>query len=308
MMENGSIRQLLHNRHVAIVDGAMATELEKHGVDTSGELWSAAALLHQRQAIYDVHMSYLEAGADFATTNTYQANPEAFANIGLSESESRTLIAQAVQEAKRACADWSQRHPSRRTPLVAGSVGPYGAFLADGSEYTGDYALSGQQYQDFHRVRMQVMAESGVDLFAFETMPNIGEVKALTGLLRDEFPNMTAWLSFSLSENGAIWRMARTWPKPSPTSRTCRKSKPSASTACRWTVCFQQFGPSDRLRTSRSSCIRTTVTSTIRKPKLGRLIPPVPNRPSPIWYRNGSTREPDSLEDAAERLQTISEP
>lgn len=202
MMENGSIRQLLHNRHVAIVDGAMAAELEKHGVDTSGELWSAAALLHQRQAIYDVHMSYLEAGADFATTNTYQANPEAFANIGLSESESRTLIAQAVQEAKRACTDWSQRHPSRRTPLVAGSVGPYGAFLADGSEYTGDYALSGQQYQDFHRVRMQVMAESGVDLFAFETMPNIGEVKALTGLLRDEFPNMTAWLSFSLSENG----------------------------------------------------------------------------------------------------------
>lgn len=202
MMENGSIRQLLHNRHVAIVDGAMATELEKHGVDTSGELWSAAALLHQRQAIYDVHMSYLEAGADFDTTNTYQANPEAFANIGLSESESRTLIAQAVQEAKRACTDWSQRHPSRRTPLVAGSVGPYGAFLADGSEYTGDYALSGQQYQDFHRVRMQVMAESGVDLFAFETMPNIGEVKALTGLLRDEFPNMTAWLSFSLSENG----------------------------------------------------------------------------------------------------------
>lgn len=73
-------------------------------------------------------------------------------------------------------------------------------------------------------------------------------------------------------------------------------------------VCFQQFGPSDRLRTSRSSCIRTTVTSTIRKPKPGRLIPPVPNRPSPIWYRNGSTREPDSLEDAAERLQTISEP
>lgn len=117
MMENGSIRQLLHNRHVAIVDGAMATELEKHGVDTSGELWSAAALLHQRQAIYDVHMSYLEAGADFATTNTYQANPEAFTNIGLSESESRTLIAQAVQEAKRACADWSQRHPSRRTPV-----------------------------------------------------------------------------------------------------------------------------------------------------------------------------------------------
>uniref|UniRef100_UPI00359C585F homocysteine S-methyltransferase n=1 Tax=Bifidobacterium adolescentis TaxID=1680 RepID=UPI00359C585F len=111
-------------------------------------------------------------------------------------------MAQAVQEAKRACTDWSQRHPSRRTPLVAGSVGPYGAFLADGSEYTGDYALSGQQYQDFHRVRMQVMAESGVDLFAFETMPNIGEVKALTGLLRDEFPNMTAWLSFSLSENG----------------------------------------------------------------------------------------------------------
>lgn len=307
MMENGSIRQLLHNRHVAIVDGAMATELEKHGVDTSGELWSAAALLHQRQAIYDVHMSYLEAGADFATTNTYQANPEAFANIGLSESESRTLIAQAVQEAKRACTDWSQRHPSRRTPLVAGSVGPYGAFLADGSEYTGDYALSGQQYQDFHRVRMQVMAESGVDLFAFETMPNIGEVKALTGLLRDEFPNMTAWLSFSLSENGDMADGTDLAEAVSYIQNVPQIEAVGVNCVPMDRV-LQQFGPSDRLRTSRSSCIRTTVTSTIRKPKPGRLIPPVPNRPSPIWYRNGSTREPDSLEDAAERLQTISEP
>ena len=165
MMENGSIRQLLHNRHVAIVDGAMATELEKHGVDTSGELWSAAALLHQRQAIYDVHMSYLEAGADFATTNTYQANPEAFANIGLSESESRTLIAQAVQEAKRACADWSQRHPSRRTPLVAGSVGPYGAFLADGSEYTGNYTLTRDEYRAGNNTRTSIA-------FACRSWPN----------------------------------------------------------------------------------------------------------------------------------------
>lgn len=203
-MHDSPIPQLLDEQPIAVVDGAMATELEKRGVDTSNELWSASALLHQRQAIYDVHMSYLKAGANIAITDTYQANPAAFAAMGIDEDGFRTLIAGAVWAAKRACEDWKGQHPGNPTPLVAGSVGPYGAYLADGSEYTGDYRLTEQQYDDFHRTRMQALAQSGVDLFAFETMPNIGEVQALTNLLRDEFQGMTGWVSFSLSENGDL--------------------------------------------------------------------------------------------------------
>ncbi|MBT1176253.1 homocysteine S-methyltransferase [Bifidobacterium callimiconis] len=207
------ITKALATQSPLIVDGAMATELEKRGVDTANELWSAMALIHDPQAVRNVHLSYFEAGANIAITNTYQANIPAFERIGLSAAEARQLIATAVHEALAARdsyrASGSKADPeatigSPRPLLVAGSVGPYGAFLADGSEYTGAYELTDAQYRDFHRERMRILADAGVDLFAFETMPNMGEVRALAGLLPEEFPEHEAWVSFSLRDDGHL--------------------------------------------------------------------------------------------------------
>ena len=191
-----------------IVDGAMATELEKRGVDTANALWSAMALLDRPEAIRDVHRSYFEAGANIAVTDTYQANIPAFERLGLRHADAERLIALAASEALAAREDYRLAHVDAsqedRTLLVAGSVGPYGAFLADGSEYTGAYELAESEYRDFHRPRMRVLADAGVDLFAFETIPNLGEVRALANLLADEFPEAQAWMSFSLRDAGHL--------------------------------------------------------------------------------------------------------
>ncbi|TPF97306.1 homocysteine methyltransferase [Bifidobacterium sp. UTCIF-39] len=212
---NGILGTALAAQSPLLVDGAMATELEKRGVDMANALWSAMALIRDPQAVHDVHRSYFEAGANIAITNTYQANIPGFERIGLTDDEARRLITVAVDEAVAARDDYRSSVPApamentsddrrSRPLLVAGSVGPYGAFLADGSEYTGGYSLTDAEYRDFHRERMRVLADAGVDLFAFETMPNMAEVQALVGLLNDEFSDMEAWMSFSLRDAGHL--------------------------------------------------------------------------------------------------------
>jgi homocysteine S-methyltransferase len=191
------IADALQRHKVLILDGAMATELEKAGVDTANTLWSATALLDAPEKITAVHRSYFAAGARIATTNTYQANVQAFTELGLSMAAAQQLIRQAVRCAQQAAKGFDD-------VLIAGSVGPYGAYLADGSEYTGAYRQSQSAYQSFHYPRMAALADAGVDVFAFETLPNSAEVKALVALLADKFLHMTAWLSFSINDAGHL--------------------------------------------------------------------------------------------------------
>lgn len=189
--------ELLNERKLLVLDGAMATELEKAGVDTANELWSATALLDAPQKITAVHQEYFKAGADIAITNTYQATKQAFMKQGISADESSALIKQAVFCAQEA----REKASGNKKLLLAGSIGPYGAFLANGSEYTGDYHLSIKAFQDFHYPRMQALFEAGADLFAIETQPNFVELEAITELLERKFSKMTAWVALSIKDN-----------------------------------------------------------------------------------------------------------
>jgi len=197
-MQVSSMKTLLQQGPV-VSDGAMATELEKRGVDTDSALWSATAMIDHPEAITAVHKSYFEAGAQLATTNTYQANVPAFVAAGVPAESARKLTRQAVQLANQARDDYAATHPDF-AGLVAGSIGPYGAYLADGSEYTGDYQLTTAAYQDFHRERLQLVTGVGVDVLALETMPNFAEVQALVQLVTTEFAGQDYWVSFSLKD------------------------------------------------------------------------------------------------------------
>ncbi|MCS8603612.1 homocysteine S-methyltransferase [Lactiplantibacillus pentosus] len=178
-----------------VSDGAMATELEKRGVATNSALWSATAMLDHPAAIQAVHQSYLDAGAQIMTTNTYQANVPAFEQAGIPAEQARQLIRKAVTVAHDA------RDASAATgAVIAGSIGPYGAYLADGSEYTGDYQLSSAAYQAFHQERLELMIDAGVDVLALETMPRLDEVQALVDLVTTQWPKQPYWVSFSIRD------------------------------------------------------------------------------------------------------------
>jgi homocysteine S-methyltransferase len=180
-----------------VIDGGMATQLAERGFDLTDHLWSARLLADAPEAIEAVHLDYFEAGADVAITASYQASYEGFAERGLTTDETTRLLQRSVALARSARETYLTRHPeAARPPLVAASVGPYGAIRHDGSEYRGDYGLREDELVDFHRARFAVLAGAGPDLLACETIPSLLEARALVRLLR-EHPEARAWISFS---------------------------------------------------------------------------------------------------------------
>jgi homocysteine S-methyltransferase len=193
------ITRALATRAFLVLDGALATELERRGADLRDPLWSANTLIERPEMIQAVHLDYFLAGADIATTSTYQASFEGFGRRGISRVRAEELMASAVSLAAAARATfWSQpaHRIDRLEPLIAASVGPYGAMLADGSEYRGRYAIGDGELADFHYPRLAVLARSGADLIACETLPCLREALVLARLLA-EFPSLSAWISFS---------------------------------------------------------------------------------------------------------------
>lgn len=190
-----------------IIDGAMGTELEKLGCNLNDALWSAKVLMEQPERIQQVHRTYFEAGADVAITASYQATLDGFMQRGMTEEAAISLIQKAVHLAKETRdAFWSQpttNRVHRPKPLVAASVGPYGAYLADGSEYRGDYTLSEDELVAFHYPRIKALVEAGPDVLACETIPNLLEARALVRVLA-QFPGTYAWISFSAKDGEHI--------------------------------------------------------------------------------------------------------
>jgi homocysteine S-methyltransferase len=200
------LEALLEDDDVVILDGALATELERRGADLSDALWSARLLIDAPESIRAVHLDYLRAGAEVLITASYQASSEGFRRRGLNEAQVATLFRLSVQLAAEAVEEYLAGFPARQKPprpLIAASIGPYGAYLADGSEYRGDYGVSVEDLMAWHRPRMAVLAQTEADLFACETIPCLAEAEALIRLLA-EFPYVPAWLSFSCRDGVAI--------------------------------------------------------------------------------------------------------
>jgi len=193
------IDNILNDFKLIILDGALATELENRGCDINDSLWSAKILAENPEIIEKVHYDYFASGADCAITSSYQATIDGFMQKGFTEAEAISLIQRSVKIAKKARDDfWKEplNRTNRPAPLVAGSVGPYGAYLADGSEYRGDYNTGEEELINFHRPRIKILVDEGVDILACETIPNLLEAKAIIKLLK-EFPGVYCWISFS---------------------------------------------------------------------------------------------------------------
>jgi homocysteine S-methyltransferase len=196
------IDSFLKQRPLMVLDGALATQLESRGADINDPLWSAKYLIERPDLIRDVHLEYFRAGADVATTATYQATFEAFARRDIGHRQAARLMCDAVALASAARDEFwglEANHRGRARPLIAASVGPYGAMLADGSEYRGRYSVSDAALADFHRPRLEVLAGAGADLLACETLPCLREACVLGELLGD-FPGVCAWISFSCKD------------------------------------------------------------------------------------------------------------
>ncbi|MFE5300032.1 homocysteine S-methyltransferase [Streptomyces sp. NPDC056632] len=175
---------------VLVLDGGLSNQLEAQGCDLSDALWSARLLADAPEQIEAAHAAYARAGAQVLITSSYQATFEGFARRGTGREEAARLLSRSVELARAA----GER--SEREIWVAASVGPYGAMLADGSEYRGRYGLSVTDLERFHRPRVEVLAAAGPDVLALETVPDADEAEAL--LRAVEGCGVPVWLSYTI--------------------------------------------------------------------------------------------------------------
>jgi homocysteine S-methyltransferase len=174
-----------------IIDGGLSNALADRGHLLADDLWTARLLRDAPQEILAVHRTYFEAGAQVATTASYQASVGGFVAAGIGAAEAERLIVRSVELAREAADGFPDA-------LVAASVGPYGAVLGDGSEYRGRYGLTAGQLRDFHRPRIELLLSAEPDLLAVETIPDVDEAAVLAELI-DEY-GAPAWLSYTIAD------------------------------------------------------------------------------------------------------------
>lgn len=183
---------------IRVLDGGLATELESKGFDLDHPLWSAHILDRHPEAVRDVHLDYLRAGAECLIGAGYQASLPGLAACGYTPSQSRRLLRFTVEPAQEARELFLSEleTPPERIPVVAAGVGPYGAYLADGSEFRGRYGRSHHELVEFHQERLEILWQAKPDILAIETVPCHLELQAILDVLSRR-SDVSAWISFS---------------------------------------------------------------------------------------------------------------
>ena len=199
------IEIFIREQGAVVLDGGLATELERRGFDLDHPLWSARLMLTDPDVIKDVHLSFLNAGADCIISASYQASYAGCLANGMSENEVTEMLRETVTVAEDARREFlkTNKDKSRLKPLIAASIGPYGAYLANGAEYTGDYYVPADELYDFHARRWKVLGGTNTDLLACETIPSFQEAGVILKLL-EQTPEKYAYVSFSCANGKNI--------------------------------------------------------------------------------------------------------
>lgn len=196
----GKIQELINETGKFVIDGSMSSALEAMGCDLNDSLWTAKVLLQEPELIKKVHKYYFRAGADCGITCTYQATVDGFMKRGLSRKAAENTIRGAVRLFLEAREEWwnEEEHPGRVYPLCLGSIGPFGAYLADGSEYRGNYDISRDELKDFHEIQIKLVHEGGADVILCETVPSLDEALVQSEICEEK--GLEYWISFSCQD------------------------------------------------------------------------------------------------------------
>ena len=200
-----SLEEILNQNRIMIIDGAMSTALERLGADNSSSLWTAGTLASNPELVKQVHLDYFRAGADCGITCSYQATIPGLTAHGYTNEEAEQIIADSVRVFKEARDEWWESEgieSGRPYPLCLAGIGPYGAYLADGSEYTGNYGVSDDVLRDFHRRRLEILKEAGTDIMLIETQPSFREAEIAAEICEELGADY--WISFSCRDGFRI--------------------------------------------------------------------------------------------------------
>lgn len=180
---------------ILLLDGGLSTALENRGHRVGGVLWTGELMLRDPEAVVQAHRDFVDAGADVLITGAYQLSFDGGRQAGWDDDDTVTALRNSTTAARMAAAEGT---------LVAACVGPYGASLADGSEFRGGYGVTDAVLRDFHARRLDVLLETEPDLLAIETQPELQEIDVILRLLAERDPEMPFWVSSTVAEAGRI--------------------------------------------------------------------------------------------------------
>ncbi len=178
------------SKNYTLLDGGLATALEDLGNTFTSELWTGELLKSAPDQIREAHAAFVKAGAEIIITSTYQVSFPGCIAKGWTHQEVVDALKNSIQLARDA-----------HSPQVAASIGPYGAYLADGSEYRGNYDATEDQIREFHKERLEILIACKPDYLAIETIPEIREARVLLQLLQDSNNSIPVWIAFSCKDN-----------------------------------------------------------------------------------------------------------
>lgn len=192
------IDNILKDKYPIIIDGGLSNVLEEQGCDLNHKLWTANILEKNPDAIIQAHLDYLKSGAQCITTSSYQASIPGLIAIGYTRDTAEKIIMKSIQLAEIAIKSALDSGIIDFNPLIAASIGPYGAYLADGSEYRGNYGVSDETLREFHLERIRILDRSNADILACETIPSFQEARILSDILLHV--DKPVWISFSCKD------------------------------------------------------------------------------------------------------------
>lgn len=184
---------LLNAGAPVLLDGGLSTQLEVMGYQLHDPLWTARALLDDPTSVVAAHRAFIDAGAKILITASYQISRAGFINVGLTQDDADRALVASVDAARTAALGTDV--------LIAASIGPYGAISADGAEYRGNYGLTRSELSAFHLERIKILADSGADLLAVETIPDLLEAEAIADVLPMDLP---AWVCFTAADASQV--------------------------------------------------------------------------------------------------------
>ena len=182
------------SKKIKLLDGSMSFPMEQLGYNLKNKLWTGKALINNPDLIKDIHKGYIDAGADFISTSTYQISFDRLKNMGYQSEEIKKIFQKSVDIVK----DAIEESKLKKEIKIVGSFGPYASYDPEASEYIGEYDSTDIEIKKFHLNNIRIIEETDLDIILYETIPCLREIKILSEALSHSTKEI--WISITCNE------------------------------------------------------------------------------------------------------------
>ena len=181
--------------NIKLLDGSMSYPLELDGYNLNNRLWTGDALINNPELIKKIHKGYIDSGADYLLTSTYQISYDILKEKGIDSEEIKEVFQKSLDLAKEAIIEAN----TKKDIKVVASLGPFASYKKNASEYIGIYDSTDEDIYNFHTNNLNIIKEIDYEIILYETIPSLREIKILS-MIFDKL-NKEIWVSMTCNDD-----------------------------------------------------------------------------------------------------------